>query len=174
MRSITLKGVGNLVIVMGLLGFGVLGLFLLNEALQKHPFMVLAFWVFLPIVMWWLKWEGPERQFLTHRGLKTFTSFAAVSVTLLSILIFLNWQRLRDDIGRRYVQGYFVTHDTEITENGPQRTSMAYAEHWYAQHAISLLEAGLLVGIFGFPTITFVLRDKALQASASYEELQSK
>jgi hypothetical protein len=155
-----LVGLGNIFVFGGLVVFSISAVVLTNEALQRHPFGFLVFWTFIPVVSWWLAWGRPGsqlsfRQFFTRRALKTFISFLIGSVFLLSLLILLNWENIRDKVGKRYVQGYFATHD------------FVYAEHWYAERAMWLFEVVVVLAIFAFPAFTLTLTQTALD---SHEE----
>jgi hypothetical protein len=98
-------------------------------------------------------------RWFTQSGLRVFTSLLVASAFLMSFLILLNWRNIRDNIGNHYAQGYFATQD------GP-----VYAEHWYAEHAMWLLEVVLMVGTVAFPIITVTLTRKAIDYQRCLQE----
>src|SRR5579859_5763225 len=49
--------VGNTFVFVGFLVFAIAGLVFVNDMLRRHPISFLAFWVFVPIVSWWLNWQ---------------------------------------------------------------------------------------------------------------------
>jgi hypothetical protein len=163
-----LVGVGNIFVFGGLVVFSISAIVLTNEALRRHPVGFLAFWAFIPVVSWWLTLGHPHDQvncwqFFTRSALNTFTSFLVTSVCFLSVLVFLNWKEIRNDVGMRYVQGFYAA----------RYTSIVYADHWYAERAMWLFEVAMVLGILAFPAITLVSTEKALNYHEA-EEARSK
>lgn len=177
-----LFGLANIVVVAGLFASAILGIVMCNEGLQRHPLSFLAFWVFIPIVSCWLTlgssawsrttlfqivgellplgrpdWDSPGNsmsplRFFDERALKTFTSFLRGSVFVLSPLVLLNWEKIRDDVGKRYMPGYSVLDGVVLTE------------HWY----MWLFEVLLVVGAIAVPAFTVVLTRMARDSHAEY------
>src|SRR5712692_7745627 len=161
-----MRSLGNILVLMGLLATAISGLVLINEMLLKHPLGFLAFWAFIPIISWSLTWGHPEDSFSSvryfeERSLKVLRSFLISAVCLVSALVFMNWSEIRDSMGKRYIQGYFVTDVAVISEYGPSTASIAHADHRQVERAIRLFEVIVLVGLFGFPALTFTLTEKA-------------
>lgn len=160
-----LSKLGFALVLLGFLAFGIMGLIFAGEMLRRHPSTFLAFWTFIPIVSWWLTWGRvgspiSPRGYFTLKLLKTFTSFLVASSFVLSFLLFLNRQSVRDSVGRHYVEGY-------LASNG-----VAYADHWYAEDAMRVFEMALVSGILGFPFLTMFLTRRTLE-SAEEENIRA-
>ena len=75
---------------------------------------------------------------------------------LISFAAFANYDDIRDNLGNRYIDGYYVTHGEDTDDVGRNyMTSEPHTEHWYSRVGIWLFEWALLLLFVFIPAATW-------------------
>lgn len=153
-------------------------LVLYGEVIRAHLGLFVFLWFFLPSLAFWLGSQFMRPNFsTTYLSLvRTILMAGVISISFCLSLSNLP-NNLRDTIGHRFVEGYWVEyHEVEDTDDyGRPDTILARefgADHWYALVGLWVFEFSLLIPVIGLPYLTWYACTKAIKASEKETSLK--
>jgi hypothetical protein len=149
-----------------LIAVGLGALMVYGEVFRAHMPAFLFLWVFLPVVAWWLNTPRMRSQF-PIAALKVFRGILLTVVVLISVASFSHYDRIRDAIGERYVEGYRVLLYEDTDDYGrPVRTGVVQTAHWYSKLALWLVEWLIVVACLALPFLTWFNATRAIKTAS--------
>lgn len=137
--------------LVGLIALAAAAIFfsLFGEAFRKHTLLFLLLWAFFPFTPFllrsdWLGFSlGPSQ---LRKARIVFVTLAG----LFSLCIFAHGDYLRDELGKRCVQGYSVLYYEDSGDEGqPGVSREVFADHWYAKVLLWALDLVLILLCIG-------------------------
>lgn len=122
-------------LVLGLGAVAVCGQFF-----RAHMPVFMFLWFFMPAVAYWLNTQ-PILSTFSISSLKVARAFLFGVVIAISFASFAHFDRIRDSLGQRFVEGYEVSYDEDTDEYGrPTTATNVSMEHGYSKFGLWLFE----------------------------------
>ena len=122
---------------------------------RAATWVFLILWVLVPCAAW-VAGTTKESPISTEQGLRFVRASLLTVAIAISLLVWADYERLRDAFGKAFVQGYFVTYSVEEDDDGRlRRKSKPHASNWYAEYALRMSEFAAYILYFGMPWMTW-------------------
>lgn len=157
----------TILIILGLCCF-----FFFGKIFSLYIPFFLFLWFSLPIIAIWLKSKHSKRvrSALSIGGIKFLNAILLAIAFILSLSFLISYEQIRDTVGKKYVEGYYVTDYETTGDSGETIEATApHTAHWYSRFGLWLLEWLYLGLCIGIPLITMSNTEEALQQT-SYEQ----
>lgn len=149
-----------------LVALGLWALMIYGELFRAHMPAFMFLWIFVPVVAWWLNTSRMRSQFPVA-ALKVFRAILLTVVVLVSVGAFAHYDRIRDAIGQRYVDGYHVAYYEDTDDSGrPIRTGIVRTAHWYSKLALWLFEWLIVAACLALPFMTWFNSTRAIKTAS--------
>lgn len=130
-----------------------------GAAVRAAPLAVLAVWVLLPGMAWLANTTSLSAS-LTLKGLERARVCLMVAAVALSLALALNWDHLRDRLGRAIVPGYRVRYHEYVAEDelgrwGIEQRAEVHADHECWKLALWAVGGGLIASCVAVPWLTW-------------------
>jgi hypothetical protein len=164
-------------IVMNVIVLGVAVWLIIQFHIERYFHLRFFFylWLIIPIIAIWMNSEAVKVNF-TILGFHHIRTILLYIEILLSILLFLNYDTMRDYVGYNYIEGYSVQYHEDGNGN---LSSSASTGHWYSGIGLSLLTLVFLVFLICFPLLIWILvpisiKERLNKNTTSYSESTKK
>ena len=159
--------------VAALVILGVFALSIYGELFRAHMLFFLFVWVFVPVVASWLS-SAPVLSALSISSLKMTRALLVGIVISLSFISFADYDRIRDSVGERLVDGYVATYSDDTDDYGrPTRSADVSTSHWYSKLGLWVFEWIFLGACVLLPYATWRMAsravDEAIRRNAAHD-----
>jgi len=126
-------------------------LIVVNNTLQKSPEIFLLIFFSCPLVALGLR-TTPSYRALTDKGYSYATGLLVAVAVIIAFLLFANYSVFRDELGKRYMDGYIVSYPSRFGGDGPPEATANGSVNKFILYASQWVLIGVCIGV---PFLTY-------------------
>lgn len=145
-------------------------LHIIDGLFRKYTLVVFLLWLSIPLVFA-IGGATKYGHAIGYKIARKVQICTIIFVVTIGFIFFANYNMLRDNIGKKYVEGYYSEYYEYSDEYGrPSMGVTVSTKHWYTRILLWAGEWGFMLLIFGIPYLTYVISDSYVDYKRSDEE----